>query len=47
VVDVRMTGAFGRVYLGGEQRDIDVASVAAIRAIESLTGREAPKGRRD
>jgi len=30
-----------------EQRDIDVASVAAIQAIESLTGREAPKGRRD
>jgi len=47
VVDVRMTGAFGRVYLGGEQRDIDVASVAAIEAIESLTGREAPKGRKD
>jgi hypothetical protein len=47
VVEVRMTGAFGRVYLGGEQRDIDVASVAAIQAIESLTGREAPKGRRD
>ena len=47
VVDVRMTGAFVRVYLGGEQRYIDVASVAAIRAIESLTGREAPKGRRD
>ena len=47
VVDVRMTGAFGRVYLGGEQRDIDVASVAAIRAIESLTGREAQMGRRD
>jgi hypothetical protein len=47
VVEVRMTGAFGRVYLGGEQRDIDVAAVAAIQAIESLTGREAPKGRRD
>lgn len=40
VVDVRMTGAFGRIYLGGEQRDIDVASVAATRAIEALTGRE-------
>jgi hypothetical protein len=49
VVDVRMTGAFGRVYLGGEQRDIDVASVAATKAIEGLTGREAPRGasRRD
>ncbi len=47
VVDVRMTGAFGRVYLGGEQRDIDVASVAAIQAIESLTGREGKSTRRD
>ena len=47
VVDVRMTGAFGRVYLGGEQRDIDVASVAATKAIESLTGREAKSSRKD
>ena len=47
VVDVRMTGAFGRVYLGGEQRDIDVASVAAAEAIASLTGREAKSSRKD
>lgn len=47
VVDVRMTGAFGRVYLGGEQRDIDVASVAAEKAIESLTGRAATSSRKD
>ena len=47
VIDVRMTGAFGRVYLGGEQRDIDVASVAATKAIESLKGREAKASRRD
>jgi hypothetical protein len=47
VVDVRMTGAFGRVYLGGEQRDIDVASVAATKAIESLSGRELVPSRRD
>ena len=39
VVDIRMTGAFGRVYLGGAQRDIDVASGAAQEAIESVTGR--------
>jgi ethanolamine utilization microcompartment shell protein EutL len=39
VVDIRMTGAFGRVYLGGAQRDIDVASVAAKEAIESIGGR--------
>ncbi len=47
VVDVRMTGAFGRIYLGGEQRDIDVASVAAQKAIESLSGREATSSRKD
>jgi hypothetical protein len=47
VIDVRMTGAFGRIYLGGEQRDIDVAAVAAIEAIESLTGREATTSRKD
>jgi hypothetical protein len=47
VVDVRMTGAFGRVYLGGEQRDIDVASEAASKVIESLTGREAKSSRKD
>jgi hypothetical protein len=47
VVDVRMTGAFGRVYLGGEQRDIDVASLAATKAIEGLTGREVKSSRKD
>ncbi len=47
VIDVRMTGAFGRVYLGGEQRDIDVASVAATKAIEGLTGREVKSSRKD
>ncbi len=40
IIDVRMTGAFGRVYLGGLQRDIDVGSVAAVEALQSLSGRE-------
>jgi hypothetical protein len=40
VIDIRMTGAFGRIYLGGEQRDIDVAAVAAVAALESINGRE-------
>lgn len=47
VIDVRMTGAFGRIYLGGEQRDIDVASVAATKAVEALTGRAASSSRKD
>lgn len=46
VVDVRMTGAFGRVYLGGEQKDIDVAQVAARDAILSLRGREVSSTKR-
>jgi hypothetical protein len=47
VIDVRMTGAFGRVYLGGEQRDIDVASEAAQKAIQGLSGREVTSSRKD
>jgi hypothetical protein len=47
VIDVRMTGAFGRIYLGGEQRDIDVAQEAAVAALGTITGREAAVGRRD
>lgn len=47
VIDVRMTGAFGRVYLGGEQRDIDVASEAAQKAIEGLSGREVTSSRKE
>jgi len=47
VIDVRMTGTFGRVYLGGEQRDIDVASAVAVEAIASVAGREAASARRE
>jgi len=36
---VRAFGSFGRVYLGGEDRDIDVAAPAAVQAVEQLTGR--------
>jgi len=39
ILEVRSFGSFGRLYLGGEQRDIDVASQAAVRAIESVSGR--------
>jgi hypothetical protein len=30
----------GRVYLGGEEKDIEVGWQAAVDAIESVTGRE-------
>ncbi len=40
VLEVRSFGSMGRVYLGGEERDIDVGWQAAVAAIEGLEGRE-------
>lgn len=42
ILEVRAFGSFGRVYLGGEERDIDVARPAAEAAIESLSGKPIP-----
>jgi hypothetical protein len=46
ILEVRAYGSFGRVYLGGEERDIMAGYEAAIAAIEGVTGREASGGRR-
>jgi len=43
ILEVRAFGSFGRVYLGGEERDIDVGYRAALKAIESITGRDKTK----
>jgi len=40
ILEVRAFGSMGRVYLGGEERDIDVGWQAAVAAIEGLEGRE-------
>jgi ethanolamine utilization microcompartment shell protein EutS len=40
VLEVRAFGSFGRVYLGGEERDIDVGYRAAEAAIHSIAGRK-------
>lgn len=40
ILEVRATGSFGRVYLGGDEKDIDVAYRAAEQAVESIVGRE-------
>ena len=40
VIDVRSSGSLGRVYLGGEERDIDVGWRAAVEALEGLEGRD-------
>jgi hypothetical protein len=40
VLEVRAFGSMGRVYLGGEERDIDAGWRAAVAALEGLEGRE-------
>lgn len=39
ILEVRSFGSFGRVYLGGDERDIDVGWRAAVNAIEDVTGK--------
>lgn len=39
ILEVRAVGAVGRLYLGGEERDIDVGYRAAEKAIEAVSGR--------
>jgi hypothetical protein len=39
ILEVRVFGSFGRLYLGGEERDIEVGHRAAIQAIEGVTGK--------
>jgi ethanolamine utilization microcompartment shell protein EutS len=44
ILEVRAFGSFGRVYLGGDERDIDVGYRAAEQAIKEITGRKARAG---
>jgi hypothetical protein len=46
ILDVRAFGSFGRVYLGGEERDIMAGYGAAVAAIEGVGGREMETKRR-
>ncbi len=39
ILEVRAFGSFGRVYLGGEERDVMAGYQAAIDAVESVVGR--------
>jgi hypothetical protein len=39
ILEVRAYGSFGRVYLGGEERDIMAGYQAAVDAVESVSGR--------
>ena len=40
ILQVQAVGSFGRLYLGGEERDILAGSQAALAAIENVAGRE-------
>lgn len=40
ILQVSAVGSFGRVYLGGEERDIIAGSQAALASIENSIGRD-------
>lgn len=40
VLEVRAFGAVGRIYLGGEEQDVEVGWQAAVSALEGLSGRD-------
>jgi hypothetical protein len=47
ILKVTSIGSFGRVYLGGEERDIIAGSSAALAALESIAGREILKQKKE
>lgn len=44
ILQVQAVGSFGRLYLGGEERDIIAGSAAALSSIENIAGRESSLG---
>ncbi len=40
VLEIRAVGSFGRIYLGGDEKDMEIGWRAAVQAIESITGKE-------
>lgn len=40
ILQIQAVGSFGRLYLGGEERDILAGSKAALEAMENVSGRE-------
>src|SRR6185436_16936612 len=44
LLEMRASGAFGRVYLGGGEAEIEQAAQAAQRCLKALTGRDAAPG---
>jgi hypothetical protein len=46
ILEVRAFGSFGRIYLGGEERDVIAGARAAVGAIEAMTGKDMNAGKR-
>ncbi|MEH2136221.1 MAG: hypothetical protein RMZ41_021005 [Nostoc sp. DedVER02] len=46
ILEVQAVGSFGRLYLGGHERDILAGAAGALSAIESVAGRANPLGGR-
>ena len=44
LIDAQLFGAYGRLYLSGPEAEIDAARDAAMRGLETIRGKEAPKG---
>ena len=42
VLEFRAVGAFGRIYIGGQEEDIKEAAKAAISVLDSIDGRDNP-----
>jgi hypothetical protein len=47
ILHISAVGSFGRLYLGGAERDIIAGSQAALEAIENVAGREMLLGNRN
>lgn len=47
ILEVQAFGSFGRVYLGGEERDIMAGYAAALSAIEGLSGKKPESGKKE
>ena len=44
MIDASLFGAFGRLYLSGPEAQIDAARDAALRGLQTVSGKEAPRG---
>ncbi len=42
ILEVQAVGSYGRLYLGGEERDIMAGYTAALSAVENISGRDFP-----